>query len=369
MWISSSLKDIGYWGFFSAGQYQRASHIRLESSTIVRFSPAVGMLIETVNLKDVLYTRSDDGVDYGDVASLTNDDILRKIFPTKEYAYDFYQKLGRFHGFRSRKGDIEGLRHRKHYNRVDRRRPQKLETRTNCEARMCIYLDRSNNIWRVKKVITKHNHALTNHGTVHLISYFWSTTEAAKAQINGMQGCEILTSKTIQYLAGMAGGFSLVGFLKKNAYNYVDSKRHARIVDGDANSAIVYMEEKFCAGFRTTLRCEDINSVVKKFLQSKHTMLELVQNLELLLREFRNNELLSQFRSIYGDPVSMTTLDSLEGFAARVYTQTIFNDVKKEIEAVASVNFIGGGGSAVTYHQSVHSRRIRAPRPAYCDLM
>ncbi|XP_016164398.1 protein FAR1-RELATED SEQUENCE 5-like [Arachis ipaensis] len=66
-------------------------------------------------------------------------------------------------------------------------------------------------------------------------------TEAAKAQINGMQGCGISTSKTMQYLAG---GYSLVGFLKKDAYNYVDRSRRARIADGDANSAIVYLEGK-----------------------------------------------------------------------------------------------------------------------------
>ncbi|XLR53438.1 hypothetical protein S83_004110, partial [Arachis hypogaea] len=48
----------------------------------------------TINSEDVLYTRSDGGVDYGDVASLTDDDILRKVFPTEEDAHDFYQKLG-----------------------------------------------------------------------------------------------------------------------------------------------------------------------------------------------------------------------------------------------------------------------------------
>ncbi|XP_052107611.1 protein FAR1-RELATED SEQUENCE 9-like [Arachis duranensis] len=106
--------------------------------------------------------------------------------------------------------------------------------------------------------------------------------------------------------------------------------------------ASAYLWNKFCAGFRTTSRCEGINSMVKKFLQSKHTMLELVQNLELLLWEFRNNELLSQFRLIYGDPVLTTSLDSLEWFAARVYTRTVFNDVKKELEAAAFINFVGG---------------------------
>ncbi|XP_016207062.1 protein FAR1-RELATED SEQUENCE 5-like [Arachis ipaensis] len=228
----------------------------------------------TVNLEDVLYTRNDDGVNYGDVASLTDDDILRKVFRTEEDAYDFYQKFGRFHGFGICKGDMfkdgggnlirrrffcnrEGLRHRKHYNRVDRRRPHKPETRTNCEARMCIYLDRSNNIWRVKKVITKHNHALTHPGMVHLIPNFRSMTEAEKAQIDGMQGCGISTSKTMQYLAGMAGGYSLVGFLKKDAYDYVDRSRRARIADGDANSAIMYLEGKVDANLMSMARYND----------------------------------------------------------------------------------------------------------------
>ncbi|RYR25056.1 hypothetical protein Ahy_B02g058695 [Arachis hypogaea] len=58
----------------------------------------------------------------------------------------------------------------------------------------------------------------------------------------------------------------------------------------------------------------------------------------------RNNELLSQFRSTYGDPVLTTSLDSIEGFAARVYTQAVFNHVKKKIEVVTSVNFVGFRG-------------------------
>ncbi|RYR38332.1 hypothetical protein Ahy_A09g043359 [Arachis hypogaea] len=79
---------------------------------------------------------------------------------------------------------------------------------------------------------------------VHLIPNFRFMTEAAKAQINGMQWCGISTSKTMQYLAGMASGYSLVGFLKKDPYNYVDRSRRAKIADGDANSAIVYLEGK-----------------------------------------------------------------------------------------------------------------------------
>ncbi|XP_016191712.1 protein FAR1-RELATED SEQUENCE 5-like [Arachis ipaensis] len=101
-----------------------------------------------------------------------------------------------------------------------------------------------------------------------------------------------------------------------------------------------YLGNKFCAGFRTTSRCEGINSHVKKFLSSKHTILELVQNLELVLREYQNNEMVAQFNSIYNVPVMTTCLDPIEKCAAMVYTRTIFTNVKKEIDAVGGLNFV-----------------------------
>ncbi|XP_016176180.1 protein FAR-RED ELONGATED HYPOCOTYL 3 isoform X2 [Arachis ipaensis] len=104
--------------------------------------------------------------------------------------------------------------------------------------------------------------------------------------------------------------------------------------------ANAYLRDKFCAGIRTTSRCEGINSVAKNFLQSKHGMLELVQNLELMVRDYRNNELLVQFRSIDSVPVMTTSLESLERCAASVYTHAIFGDVRNEIVGVASVNLV-----------------------------
>nr|XP_025680163.1 protein FAR1-RELATED SEQUENCE 5-like [Arachis hypogaea] len=137
-----------------------------------------------------------------------------------------------------------GQRDKKHYNRVDRKRPYKLETRTNCEARMCVYLDKKSSLWRVKKVILNHNHEMTHHGMVHLILSFHSMTNAAKAQIDGFQGCGISTSKTMRYMAEIFGVYSLIGFLKKDTYNYVDKRCRAKIVDGDANTATMYLEGK-----------------------------------------------------------------------------------------------------------------------------
>ncbi|XP_020972513.1 protein FAR1-RELATED SEQUENCE 8-like [Arachis ipaensis] len=104
--------------------------------------------------------------------------------------------------------------------------------------------------------------------------------------------------------------------------------------------ANAYLQDKFCAGFRTTSRCEGINAYVKNFLKSRHSLVDMVQNLELVVREYQNNELLAQFRSLHGMSVMTTCLDPLEKYAADAYTQEIFVDAKKEIVGVGAVNFV-----------------------------
>ncbi|KAL4276909.1 hypothetical protein AHAS_Ahas20G0254300 [Arachis hypogaea] len=69
-------------------------------------------------------------------------------------------------------------------------------------------------------------------------------TYAEKAQIDGLHAHGIATSKIVGYMARMAGKYSLLGFLKKDVYNCVDKTRRAKISDGDANAAIVYLEGK-----------------------------------------------------------------------------------------------------------------------------
>ncbi|RYR68852.1 hypothetical protein Ahy_A03g015336 [Arachis hypogaea] len=98
--------------------------------------------------------------------------------------------------------------------------------------------------------------------------------------------------------------------------------------------ANAYLRDKFCVEFQTTSRCEGINAV------SSHTVLELVQNLELVIREYQNKEMLLQFNSIYTNPVMTTCLRSIESVAARVYTRDLFADVRKEIEGARAINLV-----------------------------
>ncbi|KAL4357633.1 hypothetical protein AHAS_Ahas09G0206200 [Arachis hypogaea] len=63
---------------------------------------------------------------------------------------------------------------------------------------------------------------------------------------------------------------------------------------------------------------------VSMFIESRETLLELVENLERVVKEYRNNELVAQFKSMYSKPVLTTGLDSIEQAAARVYTAEVF---------------------------------------------
>ncbi|XP_015939633.1 protein FAR1-RELATED SEQUENCE 5-like [Arachis duranensis] len=104
--------------------------------------------------------------------------------------------------------------------------------------------------------------------------------------------------------------------------------------------ASAYLRDKFCVGYRTTSRCEGINSHVKKFLTSRHSIVDLVQNLELVVHEYRNNEFVAQFTSMYSTPVFTTYLDPIEKCAVTVYTRAIFMQVKREIDSVGGLNFV-----------------------------
>ncbi|XP_025703599.1 protein FAR1-RELATED SEQUENCE 5-like [Arachis hypogaea] len=104
--------------------------------------------------------------------------------------------------------------------------------------------------------------------------------------------------------------------------------------------ASAYLRDKFCAGFRTTSRCEGINNFIKRFIGIRQSLLELVQNLEHALRDYRHNELVSQFKTVYGEPVLTTHLAALELCAANFYTREMFGKVKTEIEGVAALDVI-----------------------------
>ncbi|RYQ89479.1 hypothetical protein Ahy_B09g096101 isoform B [Arachis hypogaea] len=83
-----------------------------------------------------------------------------------------------------------------------------------------------------------------------------------------------------------------------------------------------------------------INHFIKRFVHSRHSILEFVENLERALRDYRNNEMVVQFKIINSDHVLTTNLQSLELCDVNIYTREIFKLVRKQIEEVVSLDII-----------------------------
>ncbi|RYR13297.1 hypothetical protein Ahy_B04g070369 isoform B [Arachis hypogaea] len=112
--------------------------------------------------------------------------------------------------------------------------------------------------------------------------------------------------------------------------------------------ATAYLRGTFCVGYRTTSRCEGINAFIKGFLKSTNSLLELVQSLDRVVKDYRNNEVTTQFYSSYYTPVLTTGLDNIELFAAKTYTRAVFKEVRKQIKGVGSLLFLGKDSISTT---------------------
>ena len=69
-----------------------------------------------------------------------------------------------------------GLRDKKHYMRIDRKREHRLETRTNYKARLVVHVNTIASMWKVSKSEEGHNLELTPLKYVHLIPKYYQMT-------------------------------------------------------------------------------------------------------------------------------------------------------------------------------------------------
>ncbi|RYQ99668.1 hypothetical protein Ahy_B07g087640 [Arachis hypogaea] len=179
----------------------------------------------------------------------------------------------------------QGLREKKHYERVDRKMPHKSEMRTNCNAKLVVFLDKICGKWRTETLVEKHNHDLVSPEFTNVMALHRKVTEEDNDEV----------AKT---------------------YEKRDMWENA------------CLGGKFCAGIRTTSRCEGINSSLKKFIKSGNCLLEL---------DYRNNEFIADYKTLYSNPVMTTGLKTLERSASKWYTREIFYEVQKQINGVVAL--------------------------------
>ncbi|XP_057432154.1 protein FAR1-RELATED SEQUENCE 5-like [Lotus japonicus] len=83
-----------------------------------------------------------------------------------------------------------------------------------------------------------------------------------------------------------------------------------------------------------------INSFIKRYVQCKNSILDFIYNFERAVEEYMHNELASDFKSSYGEPVLITALSHIEQGAAKLLTLNMFREVRHMIQRALNLNLV-----------------------------
>ncbi|RYR59401.1 hypothetical protein Ahy_A05g025285 [Arachis hypogaea] len=323
-----------------------------------------------------------------------SDDVLSSMLSTAaaladvefhgvEEAYARYVKYAKATGFADRKGDSikddednvmrkffycnrQGLREKKHYERADRKKAHKVETRTNCSAKFVVFLDKQSGKWRTKIFVQDHNHDLTLPAFTNVMAAHRNINKGDKVHIHSMHEAGFQTSQIMGFFAYLSGGYRNLHFIKNDVYNYIDDLRRSRIVQGDAAAAIKEFDQ-YWANIVAAFGLEENEWIWATYeKRPSNCLLELVENLERVVKDYRNNEFIADYKSLYSEPVITTGLESIERAISQIYTREIFFEVKKQIEGVAALIVLHRESSGST--EKFMFRKFRKPRRVYFVL-
>lgn len=181
-------------------------------------------------------------------------------FGTIEEAWMFWVGYGGLKGFEVRKmytnkrksdGKVRSCRyvcanegHRLKDKRDHLTKCPRAETRTDCQVRMGVVMDREKGNYKVLDLILEHNHILHLPQTSHLM--------VSQRKISELQGFEIETAddagirpKAAHGLASLqVGGSSNLSYTLRDHKNYLRAKRQREMAYGQAGSMLMYFQDK-----------------------------------------------------------------------------------------------------------------------------
>ncbi|KAL4395265.1 hypothetical protein AHAS_Ahas02G0234700 [Arachis hypogaea] len=183
------------------------------------------------NVEDCLMTYVEENVNYtcdcGGSSSkcvvVTADGIINQTFETSDAAYNLYVRYAKCVVFGVCKGDTvhgkdgtqrrrqffynkEGKRADKYISNLNRKREHKALTHTGCEAMLAVYFDTKTSVWRVKKLVEKHNHDLVP---------------------------QCLAKRRVMLMSSSQRRIWI--------YNHIERTRRAKFIGGDSNATISYL--------------------------------------------------------------------------------------------------------------------------------
>ncbi|RYR76598.1 hypothetical protein Ahy_A01g001188 [Arachis hypogaea] len=313
------------------------------------------------------------------IADLMVEDIWNLEFRTEDEACQFYTAYSCWHGFVMRKDDVvrdnqgriisrqlvcnkEGWRNMRYLDMDDRSREARSLMRTKCPARLRVKLDYGCGRWKVSCFVESHNHDLTPPQFVHLVPANRRLTVTDRVQVENLHNFGVKSCHIMGYIAFQKGGYRHAGFTRKDLYNHIDRYRRAKrdfdrrwaaILDKHNLVGSTWMEttyetremwshcflrDKFFGYIRTTSQCESINSLIRFYVNRKNTLIDFMHNLDRALKEYRNNELIADFKSQCSEPVMITSLEVYERSASCYFTRNIFKEIRNEIQRAGALN-------------------------------
>ncbi|XP_026428671.1 protein FAR1-RELATED SEQUENCE 5-like [Papaver somniferum] len=227
--------------------------------------------IEDIDNLDILDREENDDfqdevIAANDVKQLTEEELnhirpyVGKEFDSQEDVYDFYNRFAGNIGFSIRshstnKSRVEpfevigrtfccsrqGLRDPR-AKPVEQRKRQRADVRTNCKEVMMI--KRKKDRWIVSRIVEEHNHKLVSPSKRHILRSLRILNDSQKQTITNYRLAGVKTNQMIDYLAVEHGGVANVGFLSKDARNYLITRRQLELKHGDAQAVLDYFQRQ-----------------------------------------------------------------------------------------------------------------------------
>ncbi|RYR48063.1 hypothetical protein Ahy_A07g034057 [Arachis hypogaea] len=104
--------------------------------------------------------------------------------------------------------------------------------------------------------------------------------------------------------------------------------------------ATAHIRGKFFAGFRTTSRCEGLNSIIAKYVNSRYNLVEFIQHFNRCVDHIQWKEVQADHASVNGRPSMQMCFQQLERSAANVCTLSIFYMFQPILVRAASMKVI-----------------------------
>ncbi|XP_062016525.1 protein FAR1-RELATED SEQUENCE 5-like [Rosa rugosa] len=226
---------------------------------------------------------------------LSTEDLKGQEFKTVEEAESFYNAYAKAMGFGVRNdykrlsiritGRVTSLRlvcsaqgkRREEYmsNKKRVRRPKK-ETRFSCPCLFKVRYRSNINAYIVDDFITNHSHQLAQAHESHLLRSHRSVEDQHLALATSMQRVSVKPCHTYEYIVDRSGGFKNVGFIMKDLYNKLDSRRREILLEGDAEAALAYMRGKVATDshFYCKFSIDEDNRLANMFWRDSNSLVD-----------------------------------------------------------------------------------------------